>query len=172
MNHQSFLDPILAAMPLQRPIVFLARDTLFKVPGLGRIMKGWSMISIKRGSAGTASLREAVRRMEEGYLVAIFPEGTRTADGSMSELKSGFLAMIKRTTVPVIPVGIAGAFQSFPRDAWIPRPARIRVVFGAPLDPLAIQAYRTNQPGPDVLALAQTAVRLCFDSAKSWLGEG
>ncbi len=66
---------------------------------------------ISREAAGTESLRESIRRMEHGFLVGIFPEGTRSDDGALGELKPGFLALVRRAGVPVIPVGVAGPMR-------------------------------------------------------------
>ena len=169
INHQSFLDPVLVGLPLKRPVSYLTRDTLFTAPGVGFIMRNCHTIPISRTSTGTASLREAVRRMDEGYLVGIFPEGTRCRDGLLQEFKPGFLAMIKRSTVPVIPVAVAGAYRAMPRNAWMIRPARVRVVYGERLNQSVIDAYRAGQKGLDMVDLAHTAVAKCLHEAEDWL---
>lgn len=132
-NHQSFLDPLLAGLPLPRPVSYLARDSLFDVPLIGWVLRNAYVVPISRERAGSGSVRMAVERLERGFLVGVFPEGTRTPDGRMGAFKPGFLAILRRANVPVIPVGIAGAFDSLPRGAWCVRAAPVAVVFGRPI---------------------------------------
>ena len=119
INHQSFFDPLLVGLPLSRPVSYLARDNLFRVPVIGRILRHTYVVPISREAASTSSLKEAIRRLEHGFYVGIFPEGTRTENGTVGEFKPGFLLLLRRTSVPVIPVGIAGAFEAFPKGCAV-----------------------------------------------------
>lgn len=167
INHQSFLDPTLVGLPLSRPVSYLARDSLFRVPILGPFLRAVYVMPINREAAGTESLREAIRRMRHGFLVGIFPEGTRTADGSLGEFKPGFLALVRRAGVPVYPVGVAGAFEALPKGAKWLRPKPIRVVFGEPfLD------HELRGDPQAVSALARERIAACLEEAESWLREG
>jgi len=134
INHQSYLDPILVGLPLRRPVSFLARDSLFRVPFIGWILRNTHVMPINRDRAGTESIRTAISRMHEGYLVGVFPEGTRTESGDIGKLKPGFIALIRRVDQPIIPVGIAGAYRAMPRGSLFIRPARVAVHVGEPLD--------------------------------------
>src|SRR5690606_33599394 len=69
INHQSFLDPLLVGLPLSRPVSYLARDTLSRVPVLGPFLRSVYVMPINRDAAGTESIREAIRRMRHGFLV-------------------------------------------------------------------------------------------------------
>ncbi len=165
INHQSFLDPLMVGLPLKRPVSFLARDNLFRVPVVGWILRSTHVMSIRRESAGTESIRESVRRMEHGLLVGIFPEGTRSEDGHLGDLKPGFLALIRRTKVPVIPVAVAGGYDAFPRGAWFPRPRAIRVVFGPPLDPVRLAELNQKGREAELIAWTAAAIQQCLDQA-------
>ncbi|MCY2963479.1 MAG: lysophospholipid acyltransferase family protein [Planctomycetota bacterium] len=116
-NHQSFLDPLLVGLPLHRPVSFLARDSLFRVPVLGWLLRKTYVVPLNREAGATGGLRETIRRMEQGFLVGVFPEGTRSADGRLGEIKPGFAALIRRTATPIYPVGIAGANKALGRPA-------------------------------------------------------
>lgn len=144
-NHQSFVDPLLMGVALKRPISFLARDSLFRVPIVGWILRSTYVMPIRRESAG--SVREPIRRLKHGFYVGVFPEGTRTEDGSVGDFKPGFISLIRRAKVPVVPVGIAGAFEAYPRDRKFPRPGRIRVVYGdaIPADEAVALAAKGNE---------------------------
>ncbi len=75
INHQSYLDPLLVAVRFDRPVAYLARDSLFRIPIIGWILRRTYVIAISRESVRTGSIREAVQRLEEGHLVGIFPKG-------------------------------------------------------------------------------------------------
>lgn len=131
-NHQSFLDPLMLAVRMARPISYLARDGLFKIPFIGWVLRNTYVMPISRKAARAASIRAALERLEEGFLVGIFPEGTRQV-GDVADFRPGVTAVLKRSSVPVYPVGIAGADRIWPKGSWFIRPGRIRVVFGPPI---------------------------------------
>jgi 1-acyl-sn-glycerol-3-phosphate acyltransferase len=168
INHQSFLDPLLVGLPLTRPVSYLARNSLFRVPVIGWILRHTYVLPINREAASSTTIREAVRRMNEGFLVGIFPEGTRSDDGSIGALKPGFVALIRRTRLPVVPVGIAGAGDALPRHSWFLRPTRVRVVFGEPISPDEIRASLRHGQEGRLLALAQRAITHCQQEAETW----
>ena len=133
VNHQSFLDPLLVGVALRRPVSYLARDGLFRVPVIGWILKNTYVMPIRREAAGMSSIRESIRRLDHGFYVGVFPEGTRTQDGKLGHLKPGFQLICRRANVPIIPVGISGAFEAMPKGSWWIRPHCIRVVYGEPI---------------------------------------
>lgn len=163
MNHQSHLDPLLVGAPMRRPISFLARDSLFRVPFVGWVLRNAYVLPINREAATTAALREMLRRIEHGFLVGIFPEGTRSATGAVGELKPGFISVLKRSKAPMYPVGIAGAYQAFPRKAWFLRPGRIRVVFGEPVPPETWERFGRD----DAALIAFVREKLCDVQAQA-----
>jgi 1-acyl-sn-glycerol-3-phosphate acyltransferase len=132
-NHQSMFDPPLVGLTCSRRINSLARDTLFRLPGLKHLIAFLDAIPIDREGGGLAGLKETLRRLKAGELVLIFPEGTRTSDGEIASLKPGFIAVARRSQVPLVPVGIDGAYQAWPRSARLPRLGRLAVVIGPPL---------------------------------------
>ncbi|MDA1015682.1 MAG: lysophospholipid acyltransferase family protein [Planctomycetota bacterium] len=169
LNHQSFLDPIIFAMTLRRPVSFLARDSLFKVPIVGWILRRTYVMPISREAASTASIREAARRMQHGLLVGIFPEGTRTADGNVNEFKPGFVALVRRGQVPVVPIGIAGTFQAYSRKAMIPRPGpRICMVVGDPIVGDELEQLTKRGEEETLAAVAHERVSACHREAEEW----
>lgn len=170
INHQSYLDPLLVGMPLRRPVSYLARDSLFRVPVVGWVLRNTYVMPINREAASTASLREAIRRLQHGFYVGIFPEGTRTLDGSVGPFKPGFLALLRRADVPVIPVGIAGAFEAMPRGTPLPRPGKIRIVFGPPLSRETLASFpKSDETG--LLEYVRGKVIACQKDASEWRNE-
>jgi 1-acyl-sn-glycerol-3-phosphate acyltransferase len=171
INHQSHLDPLMAGLPLQRPVSFLARDSLFRVPLVGWMLRNTYVVPINREAASTSSLREAIRRVQHGFLVGIFPEGTRSVDGEIGTLKPGFLALMRRANVPVYPVGIAGTLQAFPRGAWFVRPAAVRVVFGKAFDPDLLHQFGRDREAELLTHVRQRIVE-CQQQADDWRQQG
>jgi 1-acyl-sn-glycerol-3-phosphate acyltransferase len=167
INHQSFLDPMMAAAAISRPVSYLGRDSLFRVPGVGWWLRHIYAISINRESAGAGSIRAAVERLKQGFLVGIFPEGTRSSDGTLGPLKPGFIALVRRARVPVIPVGLAGTGAALPRNAWFVRPRTCRVVYGDPLPPEEIESYSRGRD-EELVALIRERMLHCCTEAEAW----
>ncbi len=168
MNHQSFLDPLLVGAPLSRPISYLARENLFRVPFVGWVIRNTYVMPINRDAASTASIRQAVGRMAHGFLVGIFPEGTRTADGTVGEFKPGFVALIRRSGLPVYPVGIAGAGEVMPRGPLRFRRRQVCVVYGEPILPDELQAFAGRGREEELVALVRERVVHCAAEAEAW----
>ena len=168
VNHQSFLDPMLVGLPLKRPISYLARDSLFRVPVIGRILRKTYVVPINRDSASTASIRSCLQRMDNGFLVGVFPEGTRSTDSSVGDFKPGFISLIRRAKVPVYPVGIAGAHDAMPRGGINFWPQRVRVVFGEPLSAEELARLTVKGREDELVAFAREAVVACQHKAQAW----
>lgn len=169
INHQSYLDPMLVGLPLRRPVSFLARDSLFRVPVIGWILKKTYVMPINRERAGTASIRTAISRMQEGYLVGVFPEGTRTESGEIGDLKPGFIALIRRVDQPIIPVGISGAYRAMPRGSLLIRPARVAVYVGEPLDPACVAELRQRGRESEFVEYVHKQLELAHQAAQDML---
>jgi 1-acyl-sn-glycerol-3-phosphate acyltransferase len=161
VNHQSFLDPLFVAVFLGRPVSYLARDSLFRVPVLGWILRNTYVIPISREAARGGSIRVALERLESGFLVGIFPEGTRTSDGKVGDFRPGFLALARRTQQPIYPVGIVGADRIMPRNSnWI-RPGRVDVFIGAPFTPSERQQLHDSIDDGELCRMARSRVAAC-----------
>ena len=143
VNHQSFLDIPLVSHVTARHVCFVARESLARSGPLAWIMRRSGAVLVRRGTADRAALREMVAHLEQGDLVAVFPEGTRSADGSLGRFRAGALLAARLAGVPVLPLGIRGAFEAWPRQRRLPRPRRIAVRVGEPLEPTAPDALET-----------------------------
>lgn len=167
VNHQSNFDPLLVGLPLSRPVSYMARKTLFDLPFLGWILQRTYVVPIDREAAKAGAIRVLVERMQHGFMVGMFPEGTRTHDGSLGEFKPGFLVLLRRTRLPIQPVGIAGAFEAYPRGHW-PRPGRVRVVFGEPWLPEDYEEFCERGREADLVAEVSRRVQDCVQEATEW----
>lgn len=167
-NHQSFLDPLLIGLNLHRPVSFVARDSLFKVPLVGWVLRNTYVMPISREAASSASLRETIRRMQHGYLVGLFPEGTRTETGTVGDFKPGFVALIRRAKLPVYPVGIAGGYQALGKGRWFLRPARVRVVMGEPISVEELAQFEGRDQDQALIDFVRSRIVKCYDEAEAW----
>ncbi len=118
-NHQSYLDPVLCGIPLQRPSHFLARDTLFTNPFLGRLISSVNTMPVKRGKSDLAAMKMVIGKLKQAQMVCLFPEATRSVDGKISQFKPGFGLLCRRGRAAVVPVAIDGAFEAWPRHKKI-----------------------------------------------------
>jgi len=134
-NHQSFLDPVLVGMSMPRPLNFLARQSLFRVPGFSALIRALGAHPLRRGRMDAAAIRTMLRLLRGGRWVLVFPEGTRTRDGSLGSFRPGSAELASRAGVPVLPVCIEGAHRAWPRHSALPRPARVAVAYGKPIQP-------------------------------------
>ena len=133
-NHPSYLDPALVGLPVKRTIKFMAWDALFKVPVLGHIIRalGAFPVDIRRGK-GEAAYKEALRVLEGGEALGIFPEGQRSESGPMGDLRTGTARLAIETGAPIVPVTIGGAFRAWPKRRLLPKPASIVVRYHEPI---------------------------------------
>jgi len=133
-NHPSYLDPVLVMLPIQREIRFMAWDALFKVPVLGQVIKaiGAFPVDLRKGK-GESAFREALRVLNEGNALGIFPEGQRSEKGPMGELKTGVARLAVETGAAIVPVTIGGAFRAWPKWKLLPKPAKIIVWYHKPI---------------------------------------
>ncbi|MGB2755244.1 MAG: lysophospholipid acyltransferase family protein [Phycisphaerae bacterium] len=129
-NHQSYLDPILAAVGMPRAFHPMARESLFRFAPFRWLIGSLYAFPVRRGTADLAAVKEALRRLKAGGVVLMFPEGTRTRDGSIGPMHGGPAAIAVRAGVPLVPMVIDGAFEAWPRTRRLPRPQRIRVACG------------------------------------------
>ncbi len=144
-NHQSNLDPFVIGLSSDRLIDYVARRTLFRFKPFGWFIEWLGAIPIEREGTGFGGLKETLKRIKHGAIVLLFPEGTRTPDGEVHAMKPGFCAIAKRAGVPVIPVGLDGTFDAWPRHQRFPRRSVIQVQFGQPIEPFEIQAMTDEQ---------------------------
>ena len=167
-NHQSFLDPLMVGLLIDRPVSYLARDSLFRVPVLGWVLRHTYVMPLNREGGSSAAIRETLRRLEQGFLVGIFPEGTRSADGSLGEFKPGFAALIRRTDVPIIPVGVAGANRALGRGSWFLKPKRVCVVYGEPIPRDEVARLSERGREAELVEAVRLRVAACLQEAEAW----
>ena len=118
-NHLSHLDVLILGILLDRPLNYVARSSLFFFP-LGRFIRSVGAFPINRDGMGAEGFKETLRRIKAGGIVTLFPEGTRTEDGDLGEIKSGIARLVARSRAVVVPAAIAGSFEAWPKTRWFP----------------------------------------------------
>jgi 1-acyl-sn-glycerol-3-phosphate acyltransferase len=160
-THQSFLDPIMVAAPVNRVVKFVARSTLFAHRGFGRLIAVLGAMTFDRESGGTGELRQVLRALEGGHALVFFPEGTRSPDGEIGSMKAGVAVLASRSGATVVPVAVEGTFRCWPRSRKFFRPGRVRVVYGEPV------RYDRTRDRDEVLRDLDGRIRAAWDVARS-----
>ena len=132
-NHISVLDPPLIGVVTPRQLTFLAKAELFDIPLLGRFIRAVNARPVRREGSDARALKDALRVLEEGRALLVFPEGTRGTEGVLREAKPGAGMLAVLSGAAVVPVYITGSGRVMPRGAALPRPGKVSVRFGAPL---------------------------------------
>ena len=133
-NHLSILDPIAIGAGIKRPVSFLARADVFRLPVLSWLLPRLYAIPVERGTGDLSAIKGAIRALERGMAFGIFPEGTRSRSGRLQPFKTGVAAIAFRTGSPVVPVAVVGSEKAWPVGRKFFRLRRpIRVVYGDPI---------------------------------------
>jgi 1-acyl-sn-glycerol-3-phosphate acyltransferase len=123
-NHSSYLDPVILAVAVPRRVSWIVRKDVYDVWWLKWLFVFTGMIR------ENGSVSKAIGLLDEGRLVGVFPEGTRSPDGKLGAAKKGAAVMVLKTGAPVVPCGIIGAYEAYPRGAVFPRPFPVKVMIG------------------------------------------
>jgi len=136
-NHQSYFDPALLSSASSRHLHFLARQELFEFNWLFKtLISSLNAVPLERRKFNSEGIRKTIDYLSEGKIFIVFPEGTRTFDGTIKPFKPGLTALSLKAGVPIIPARITGAFESWPRTSPLPkRHYPIRVIYGKPIMP-------------------------------------
>jgi 1-acyl-sn-glycerol-3-phosphate acyltransferase len=132
-NHVSYADPVLLSLPFRRPLFYMAMAPLFRNPPLGWFLRRVRAFPVQLESADPRATREAVRLLQAGEAVLIFPEGGRSRDGCLEGFKPGAFRLACSLGAPVLPVTISGGYEAWPAHRLLPRPGRIVITFHPPI---------------------------------------
>jgi 1-acyl-sn-glycerol-3-phosphate acyltransferase len=147
MNHQSYLDPPLAGTTCDRAVYFLARRTLLDVPLLGWLLPKLNVIPVNQEGIDRSALKALIRVLKSGNAALVFPEGSRTVDGTLQSAEPGLGLVIAKTLAPVVPMRIFGAHEALPRGGGGLHLVPITIVIG---EPIFFTAADLNPPGKDL----------------------
>ncbi len=175
-NHASFIDPPLVGAGLRRDINYLARESLFRFPVVGWVLRSWNSVPVDRDGGGAAGLKAILDRLLAGGAIILFPEGTRTRDGKLQPARSGIGLTVIKSDAVVVPVRVFGTYEAYGRHMKIPRPHRIAVKYGQPMwfKELRAEAKTCSKPRlkeiyqeiADEIMAAIAKLEPCEDKAK------
>lgn len=153
INHINNFDPPIVGIVAPRPIHFMAKEELFSVPVLGRLLPHLNAFPVKRGMSDREALRKGLKVLKEGHVLGLFPEGTRSKSGELGKglAGAGFFAL--RTDAAVVPCAIIGPYKAF---------SKLKIVYGKPIN---IQEYRENK------ASAEETTQVIMDAIRELITE-
>ena len=128
-NHASFVDPPLVGSVLPIRLRYLAKESLFRVPLLGFLIRTQGALPVAREDSQRAGavMKLLLALLKEGECVLLFPEGSRTEDGRLKPLEAGVAYLSVKTGVPVLPVYVKGSFEAWPKGKALPRPSKLKL---------------------------------------------
>jgi 1-acyl-sn-glycerol-3-phosphate acyltransferase len=159
-NHQSYLDPVMLGLNLPRPLSYLAKSELFKNPALRWLITELRAFPVRQGKGDKGAIDETIRRLREGHMLNIFPEGTRTPDGKIHEMQRGAALVVRRAGVPIVPAAICGSYEAWPTGQKMFRSRPVRVLYGKPLN---VAGLKSDQ----IVELMDRTLREMFEDLKA-----
>ncbi len=128
-NHGSYLDPPILGHSLGRPVAFMAKAELFKIPILSRVIRACGAYPVKRGASDREALRVATQRLEEGWATGVFLDGTRQENGRVNNPMAGAALLAARSGAYLLPVAIINSHRVLPKGIRFPKlcPVHVRV---------------------------------------------
>jgi 1-acyl-sn-glycerol-3-phosphate acyltransferase len=163
-NHLSNLDPMVVGCVSPRRVNFLAKKSLFAFRPFGAVLYALECIPIDRQSTGIAGMKETLRRLKLGESVLMFPEGERSMSGELLPVMPGFTALVKRVQVPLVPIGIHGTYEAWPRAKALPWIGRVKMVVGHPID--FSEIFEMNQA--EMAKYLEQRIAACYEEARCW----
>ena len=162
-NHASYYDVILLGIAQRRKVDFMARSGLF-ISILGLMIRSMGAFAIQREGGGASGIKETFKRLKQGAMVGLFPEGTRTTDGRMNPLKPGISNIARKSGCQVLCVGIAGSFEAWPRSQPWPGSHQFHLHYSELLRPADL-AQMTEEQAMACLDARLQSARLVSEAA-------
>jgi len=132
-NHPSYYDPPLLSLAIGREIRFMAWDRLFRVPGLGWLIRQFGAFPVHTERPGKETVVRSVAVLHEGYMLGVFPEGGRSFSPGVERMSPGGVRLARRAGAAILPITISGAYFCWPRTRLLPRPGKISVTYHPPI---------------------------------------
>ncbi|MDJ0898614.1 MAG: lysophospholipid acyltransferase family protein [Xenococcus sp. MO_188.B8] len=133
-NHASYFDPPIISNCIGRPVAFMAKQELFKIPVFKNAIALYGAYPVNRSTGDRSAIRSALQALESGWIVGIFLQGTRTQDGKITNPKSGAALIAAKAQVPLIPVSLWGT-EKILSDSAFPKPVPLTIRIGDLIEP-------------------------------------
>ncbi len=132
-NHQSVLDPLMLQAVCPRTVHAMTKSTQFGSPFMRWVLPRIGAFPTRRYRVDPQTVRVALRELKRGRGVGIYPEGERSWDATLQPLRRGTVRLLLKGGVPVVPCGISGSYDVWPRWSKRPRRCPVRIQFGEPI---------------------------------------
>lgn len=164
-NHASNIDPPLIGGVFPRRLRYLAKESLFRNPAFGFVIAALGAIPVTREDRQRAGvvLKLLLDQLKQGESVLLFPEGSRSKDGTLQPLEGGAAFLSVKSGVPILPVYIRGSNEVCPPGASFPRPGKLHVRFSSPLFPAADAKSDREKRGRLMTRLGEALLALSED---------
>ena len=136
-NHGSHIDPPLLGHALGRPVAFMAKAELFRVPLLGRLIRSCGAYPVSRGAGDRQAIRTAGERLAQGWATGVFLDGTRQANGRVNTPLAGAALLAARAGAPLLPVAIVNSHRALGPHGAPLRLVPVHIRIGTPIPPPA-----------------------------------
>lgn len=137
-NHASMADGFILGCIVPRPTFFMVKKEAFENPVVGWYLRKVMAFPIDREHPDPTSIKLAFKILQEKEVLTLFPEGTRSPNGLLRPFKAGAIKIAIRQKVKIVPVYIADSHLISPPGTWFPRPVKLRINFGVPIDPVPL----------------------------------
>jgi len=144
-NHVSYLDPPAVGAGLKRNCYYMGKKELFRIPVFAQLIRLCGCFPVDRDKQDKQAVRTAVQLLKEGNLLAIFPEGSRSPDGTLQEAGIGAALIANRAGVPIVPAVVRGTYEALPMGAKWVRRADISVTYGKPMPSSSPDGKKANK---------------------------
>jgi 1-acyl-sn-glycerol-3-phosphate acyltransferase len=134
-NHASYLDIFILLSRIPDNVRMIYKKTINRVPLISWAMTAADFVSLDRKNVRSAirSFDKAAKKMQKGISFVVFPEGTRSTDGTVKEFKRGIFILAEKSIADIVPVSISGTFELMPRTTWKIKPGRVNLIIGRPM---------------------------------------
>ena len=133
-NHASYFDPPILSNCVGRPVAFMAKEELFKVPVFKQGIELYGAYPVKRSTGDRAALRATTKALESGWIAAIFLQGTRSDDAKITDPKLGAAWIAAKAQVPLLPISLWGT-EKIMKGSSFPKPVGLTVRIGEIIAP-------------------------------------
>lgn len=165
-SHRSTLDIPVAAATTRRRLMYMGKDSMWKIKPIGAFLTALGSFPVTRGSADLEALKRCIAVLDRGDPLVLFPEGTRHRGRIIEPLFDGAAFIAYKTGVPIIPVGIAGSEEIWPPGTKLPRPRKCVAVVGDAIYPKNLNGARASRELMSEFTLElQTSLQSVFDQA-------
>jgi 1-acyl-sn-glycerol-3-phosphate acyltransferase len=134
-NHASDFDPVLVSSCVRRPVAYMAKQELFKVPVLSTLIRLYGAFPVNRGAADRSAIRAALNSLEQGWATGVFLQGSRTLDGRITDPKLGAALIAQKAQVPLLPICMWGTEKIVAKGQYLPKRTPITVRIGELIQP-------------------------------------